>query len=231
MIDCGLTARDARHFAARASLWSGESRLLFGEPPHEDGALIIRKDGGHPSDEPRVSRPGQAASPGIFIDVAVHVYRRPQGRTLRIEEVGPVEERRLVLVSHGMPDHVEALPSRRDGVHGRKAGRAIERIPTVIPGPFACGDVAVKDGSIDSGKGLVIPGEYIGAVGLGGHRGRVGEHVGVHFVLWTERRSTVKPHGMVRILHIDAEISAEPMPFGCEHIVDSGLGWLISMEK
>jgi hypothetical protein len=37
---------------------------------------------------------------------------------------------------------------------------------------------------------------------------------------------------MVRIsLHVDAEMSAEPMPFGCEHIVDSGLGWLISMEK
>ena len=38
--------------------------------------------------------------------------------------------------------------------------------------------------------------------------------------------------GMVRILsYVDAEMSAEPMPFDCEHIVDSGLGWLISMEK
>ncbi len=37
---------------------------------------------------------------------------------------------------------------------------------------------------------------------------------------------------MVRILwFIDAEMSAEPMPFGCENIVDSGVGWLISMEK
>jgi hypothetical protein len=37
---------------------------------------------------------------------------------------------------------------------------------------------------------------------------------------------------MVRILlYGDAETSAEPMPFDCEHIVDSGLGWLISMEK
>jgi hypothetical protein len=37
---------------------------------------------------------------------------------------------------------------------------------------------------------------------------------------------------MVRILsYVDAEMSAEPMPFGCEHSVDSGLGWLISMEK
>ena len=37
---------------------------------------------------------------------------------------------------------------------------------------------------------------------------------------------------MVRILsNVDAEMSAEPMPFDCEHIVDSGLGWLISMEK
>ena len=37
---------------------------------------------------------------------------------------------------------------------------------------------------------------------------------------------------MVRILwHVDAEMSAEPMPFDCEHIVDSGLGWLIAMEK
>jgi hypothetical protein len=35
---------------------------------------------------------------------------------------------------------------------------------------------------------------------------------------------------MVRILlPIDAEMSAEPMPFDCEQIVDSGLGWLISM--
>jgi len=26
-------------------------------------------------------------------------------------------------------------------------------------------------------------------------------------------------------------MSAEPMPFDCQHIVDSGLGWLIAMEK
>jgi hypothetical protein len=31
--------------------------------------------------------------------------------------------------------------------------------------------------------------------------------------------------------YVDAEMSAEPMPFDCEHIVDSGLGWLISMEQ
>jgi hypothetical protein len=37
---------------------------------------------------------------------------------------------------------------------------------------------------------------------------------------------------VVRILStVAASISAEPMPFDCEHIVDSGLGWLISMEK
>ena len=30
---------------------------------------------------------------------------------------------------------------------------------------------------------------------------------------------------------IDRGKSAEPMPFDCEPIVDSGLGWLISMEK
>jgi hypothetical protein len=37
---------------------------------------------------------------------------------------------------------------------------------------------------------------------------------------------------MVRVLpHIDAEMSAEPIPFDCEHIVDSGFGWLNSMEK
>jgi hypothetical protein len=37
---------------------------------------------------------------------------------------------------------------------------------------------------------------------------------------------------MVRIsLHVDAEMSAEPMPFDCERIVDSGFGWLITMEK
>jgi len=26
-------------------------------------------------------------------------------------------------------------------------------------------------------------------------------------------------------------MSAEPIPFDCEHIGDSGVGWLISMEK
>jgi hypothetical protein len=31
--------------------------------------------------------------------------------------------------------------------------------------------------------------------------------------------------------YVDTEMSAEPMPFDCERIVDSGLGWLISMEK
>jgi hypothetical protein len=31
--------------------------------------------------------------------------------------------------------------------------------------------------------------------------------------------------------YVDAAVLAEPMPFDCEHIVDSGLGWLISMEK
>jgi hypothetical protein len=30
---------------------------------------------------------------------------------------------------------------------------------------------------------------------------------------------------------VGAEMSAEPMPFDCGHIGDSGLGWLISMEK
>jgi hypothetical protein len=37
---------------------------------------------------------------------------------------------------------------------------------------------------------------------------------------------------MVWILpRIDAELSAEPIPFDCERIVDSGFGWLITMEK
>jgi len=37
---------------------------------------------------------------------------------------------------------------------------------------------------------------------------------------------------MVRILsHIDAEILAEPMPFGCERVIDSGFGRLITMEN
>jgi hypothetical protein len=31
--------------------------------------------------------------------------------------------------------------------------------------------------------------------------------------------------------YVDAEMSAELTPFDCEHIVDSGLGWLISMEQ
>jgi hypothetical protein len=36
---------------------------------------------------------------------------------------------------------------------------------------------------------------------------------------------------MVRILfYVDADVSAELMPFDGEHRVDSGLGWLISME-
>jgi len=37
---------------------------------------------------------------------------------------------------------------------------------------------------------------------------------------------------MVWIMHrIGAELSAEPMPFDCERIVYSGVGWLITMEK
>ena len=46
-------------------------------------------------------------------------------------------------------------------------------------------------------------------------------------------RSTVKQrrNGTDVAHHIDAEMSAEPMPFDCERIVDSGLGWLISMEE
>ena len=37
---------------------------------------------------------------------------------------------------------------------------------------------------------------------------------------------------MVRMLwHIDASMSAEPMPFDCERIVYSGFGRLITMEK
>jgi hypothetical protein len=31
--------------------------------------------------------------------------------------------------------------------------------------------------------------------------------------------------------YVDAEMSAEPMPFDREHIVDSGFGRLISMEE
>jgi hypothetical protein len=30
--------------------------------------------------------------------------------------------------------------------------------------------------------------------------------------------------------YVDADVSAEPMPFDCEHSVDSGVRWLISME-
>jgi len=33
------------------------------------------------------------------------------------------------------------------------------------------------------------------------------------------------------LFYVDAEMSAKPMFFDCEHIVDSGLRWLISMEK
>jgi hypothetical protein len=37
---------------------------------------------------------------------------------------------------------------------------------------------------------------------------------------------------MVRIVSsVDVEMSAEPMPVDWEQIVDSGPGWLISMEK
>ncbi len=31
------------------------------------------------------------------------------------------------------------------------------------------------------------------------------------------------------LLHIDAEMLAEPILFDCEHIVDYGFGWLITM--
>jgi hypothetical protein len=33
------------------------------------------------------------------------------------------------------------------------------------------------------------------------------------------------------MLYVEAEMSAEPMPFDCERIVGSGVGWLIAMEK
>jgi len=37
---------------------------------------------------------------------------------------------------------------------------------------------------------------------------------------------------MVRVVpHIYAEMSAEPIPFDCERIVDFGFGWLITMER
>jgi hypothetical protein len=37
---------------------------------------------------------------------------------------------------------------------------------------------------------------------------------------------------MVRILlRIDTEMLAEPKPFDCEHIANSGFGWLITMER
>ena len=35
---------------------------------------------------------------------------------------------------------------------------------------------------------------------------------------------------VIRIVRY-AEMSAEPIPFDCEHIGDSGLGWLISMKE
>jgi hypothetical protein len=31
--------------------------------------------------------------------------------------------------------------------------------------------------------------------------------------------------------YVDAEMLAEPMPFDCEHIVDSGFGRLITMKE
>jgi hypothetical protein len=45
--------------------------------------------------------------------------------------------------------------------------------------------------------------------------------------------STVKPrlNGGRILSYVDAEISAEPMPFDCEHIVDSNFGRLITMEE
>jgi hypothetical protein len=95
-----------------------------------------------------------------------------------------------------MPDHVEALPSRRDGVHVRNAGGAIEQIATIIPGHFARCDVLVREGSLGEGNGVIIPGDYIGAVGLGGHRGRVGEHVGGHLLLGTERHQLSRAGGV-----------------------------------
>jgi hypothetical protein len=36
---------------------------------------------------------------------------------------------------------------------------------------------------------------------------------------------------MLRLSPIDAELSAKPMPFDCERIVDSGVGRLIAMEE
>lgn len=45
--------------------------------------------------------------------------------------------------------------------------------------------------------------------------------------------STVKQrrNGTMLLYHIGAEMSAEPMPFDYEHIVNSGFGQLITMEE
>jgi hypothetical protein len=75
-------------------------------------------------------------------------------------------------------------------------GRAVEHIATVNPGLFARGDVLVRDGSLEEGKGFIIPGDEIGAVGLDGHRGRVGEHVAGHLLLDIERHQLSRERGM-----------------------------------
>jgi hypothetical protein len=36
---------------------------------------------------------------------------------------------------------------------------------------------------------------------------------------------------MMLLHHVGAERSAEPMPFDGERIVDSGFGWLMTMEE
>src|SRR3982751_2150115 len=84
-----------------------------------------------------------------------------------------------------MPEQVESLPSRRDGVHGGGAGRAGEPNPTLVPGSCARRDVAVREGAFTGGK-VVIPGHHIGAVGLGGHRGSIGEDIAVYPLLGAE---------------------------------------------
>src|SRR3954469_20835758 len=97
--------------------------------------------------------------PDPFGAVAAQADRLALGHAPQIE-VGPVEEDRLFVESLGMPEHAEALPSRRSGTRGRVAGRAVEQIPTLVPGSCARREVAVREGAFAAGK-VVIPGHHI----------------------------------------------------------------------
>src|SRR3954468_11456500 len=92
------------------------------EAPGRDAMLARQRPAGHESVALDLPSPfGEGVSQADRLAFAL---------TLQIE-VSPVEERRS-MVLESTPDHVEAFPARRNGAHGRCAGRAVNEM---VAGP------------------------------------------------------------------------------------------------